>query len=163
MMVLFASTPISDSGLSIMTLSAYIPWETRTVSFAAAAEIAAPIVALQPDEGSAFTPQNGRAAVSSSDLFADNDALGVHPLGNQDRIVRRRRGNRGADCRLATRRGIRIHTPRRACRRQDRYSSQDQQPAAVGKAHRTSFRLNHCSSSFVRHRTAPGRTKELEQ
>src|ERR1035437_5195119 len=55
MMVLFASAPISDSGLSIMTLSAYIPWETRTVSFAVAAEIAAPIVALQPDEVSAFT------------------------------------------------------------------------------------------------------------
>src|ERR1039457_3103663 len=54
-MVLPASAPISDSGLPMVTLSAYVPGETRTVSFAAAAVIAAPMVALQPDEAAALT------------------------------------------------------------------------------------------------------------
>src|ERR1017187_2283018 len=54
-MVLPASAPISDSGLPMGTPSAYVPGETRTVSFAAAAVIAAPMVALQPDEAAALT------------------------------------------------------------------------------------------------------------
>src|ERR1035438_7777703 len=62
MMVLLASVPISDSGLPMVTLSAYVPGGTRTVSFAAAAEIAAPIVALHPGEAAAFTHHVAPAA-----------------------------------------------------------------------------------------------------
>src|ERR1035438_7318845 len=71
MMVLLASVPISDSGLPMVTLSAYVPGETRTVSFAAAAEIAAPIVALHPCEAAALhttsrLPQAGSILQSKS-------------------------------------------------------------------------------------------------
>src|ERR1700722_15542090 len=92
MITLVASAPISDSGLPMVTLSAYVPAATLIVSFADAAATAAPMVAMQPDEAGAvgFT-QNDAAFMGAVSATPDSNIRTRDPahclVSKRDRIL----------------------------------------------------------------------------